>query len=62
MRSKCRAGGFFLAPFAVTGASFKNGGAAAAELDYVPLPPSVVTLVQGAWRAQLKDAAGKGIY
>jgi phosphate transport system substrate-binding protein len=42
--------------------SFKNGGAAAAELDYVPLPASVVTLVQGAWKAQLKDAAGKGIY
>jgi phosphate transport system substrate-binding protein len=42
--------------------SFKNGGAAAAELDYVPLPPSVVTLVQGAWKAQLKDASGKGIY
>jgi phosphate transport system substrate-binding protein len=42
--------------------SFKNGGAAAAELDYVPLPPSVVSLVQGAWKAQLKDAAGKAIY
>jgi phosphate transport system substrate-binding protein len=42
--------------------SFKNGGASAAELDYVPLPPSVVTLVQGAWKVQLKDAAGKGIY
>jgi phosphate transport system substrate-binding protein len=42
--------------------SFKNGAAAAAELDYVPMPPSVVSLVQGAWKAQLKDAAGKGIY
>ena len=42
--------------------SFKNGGAAAADLDYVPLPASVVSLVQGAWKAQLKDAAGKGIY
>jgi phosphate transport system substrate-binding protein len=42
--------------------SFKNGAASAAELDYVPLPPSVVTLVQGAWKVQLKDAAGKGIY
>ncbi len=42
--------------------SFKNGGPAAAELDYVPLPPSVVSLVQGAWKVQLKDAAGKGIY
>jgi phosphate transport system substrate-binding protein len=42
--------------------SFKNGGAAAADLDYVPLPASVVSLVQGAWKAQLKDAAGKSIY
>jgi phosphate transport system substrate-binding protein len=42
--------------------SFKNGDAAATELDYVPMPQSVVTLVQGAWKAQLKDAAGKAIY
>ena len=42
--------------------SYKHGGAAAAELDYVPMPASVVTLVQGAWKAQLKDAAGKSIY
>jgi phosphate transport system substrate-binding protein len=42
--------------------SYKNGDAAAAELDYVPMPKSVVTLVQAAWKAQLKDAAGKSIY
>jgi phosphate transport system substrate-binding protein len=42
--------------------SFKNGAGAAAELDYVPLPASVVTLVQGAWKVQLKDAGGKAIY
>jgi phosphate transport system substrate-binding protein len=42
--------------------SFKNGGASAVELDYVPLPPSVISLVQGAWKAQLKNAAGKAIY
>ena len=42
--------------------SFKNGAPAAADLDYVPLPASVVTLVQGAWKAQLKDASGKPIY
>jgi phosphate transport system substrate-binding protein len=42
--------------------SFKNGAPAAADLDYVPLPASVVTLVQGAWKAQLKDASGKAIY
>jgi phosphate transport system substrate-binding protein len=42
--------------------SFKNGDAAATDLDYVPMPESVVKLVQGAWKVQLKDAAGKSIY
>ena len=42
--------------------AYKNGGAAAIELDYVPLPASVISLVQGAWKLQLKDAAGKAIY
>ncbi|MDC8756284.1 phosphate ABC transporter substrate-binding protein PstS [Janthinobacterium fluminis] len=42
--------------------AFKNGGASAAELDYVPLPASVVKLVQDAWKANLKDASGKALY
>jgi phosphate transport system substrate-binding protein len=42
--------------------AFKNGGTAATELDYVPLPASVVKLVQDAWKANLKDASGKAIY
>jgi phosphate transport system substrate-binding protein len=42
--------------------AYKNGAAAAVSLDYVPLPPAVVKLVQDAWKAQLKDAAGKAIY
>jgi phosphate transport system substrate-binding protein len=42
--------------------AFKNGGAAAADLDYVPLPASVVKLVQDSWKANLKDASGKAIY
>ncbi|MFC5458494.1 phosphate ABC transporter substrate-binding protein PstS [Massilia niabensis] len=42
--------------------AFKNGAAAAAELDYVPMPASVVKLVQGAWKGQLKDASGAAIY
>jgi phosphate transport system substrate-binding protein len=42
--------------------AYKNGGAAAAELDYVPLPASVVKLVQDSWKANLKDASGKAIY
>jgi len=42
--------------------AYKNGGAAAAELDYVPLPATVIKLVQDAWKANLKDASGKAIY
>ncbi len=42
--------------------AFKNGGSAAIQLDYVPLPASVVKLVQEAWKAQLKDVAGKAVY
>ncbi len=42
--------------------AYKNGDAAAAELDYVPMPDSVVKLVQDAWRANMKDAAGKALW
>jgi phosphate transport system substrate-binding protein len=42
--------------------AFKNGDAAATELDYVPLPDSVVKQVQSSWKANLKDASGKALY
>lgn len=42
--------------------AFKNGDAAAVELDYVPLPDTVVKLVQGSWKTNLKDASGKALY
>ncbi len=42
--------------------AYKNGDAAAVELDYVPMPDSVTKLVQDAWRANLKDAAGKAVW
>jgi len=42
--------------------AYKSGGAAAAELDYVPMPDNVIKLVQDAWRANLKDGAGKPIW
>jgi phosphate transport system substrate-binding protein len=41
--------------------AFKNGAPAAAELDYVPMPATVVKQVQDAWKANLKDASGKAI-
>jgi len=42
--------------------AYKNGDAAAVELDYVPMPDTVTKLVQDAWRANLKDAAGKALW
>ena len=41
--------------------SFKNGQKMASELDYVPMPDAVVKLIADAWKAQLKDGAGKPI-
>lgn len=42
--------------------SYKNGGAMATELDYVPLPPATIKLIQDSWKANLKDASGKAIW
>ncbi|GAB3426796.1 phosphate ABC transporter substrate-binding protein PstS [Massilia solisilvae] len=41
--------------------AFKNGAAAAEALDYVPMPASVTKMIEGAWKSQLKDAAGKPV-
>ncbi|MDB5839446.1 MAG: pstS [Herminiimonas sp.] len=41
--------------------AYRNGGAMATELDYVAMPPAVITQVQGAWKAQLKDGSGKPV-
>ncbi|WP_374605607.1 phosphate ABC transporter substrate-binding protein PstS [Niveibacterium sp.] len=40
--------------------SYKNGGKMADELDYVPLPESLVNLIHSSW-GQLKDASGKSV-
>jgi phosphate transport system substrate-binding protein len=42
--------------------ALKNGQKMASELDYVPLPDNVVKLINAAWRAQVKDAAGKALW
>jgi phosphate transport system substrate-binding protein len=42
--------------------AYANGSQMAAELDYVPMPAAVVSLVKSAWKAQIKDAAGKPVY
>jgi phosphate transport system substrate-binding protein len=41
--------------------AFRNGGAMAAELDYVPMPEAVVKQIQAAWKG-VKDGAGKSLY
>jgi len=42
--------------------AYKNGDKMALELDYIPMPDSVVKLVQDEWKSQLKDASGKSIW
>jgi phosphate transport system substrate-binding protein len=34
----------------------------AAGLDYVPMPDSVVELVERAWAAQIKDSSGNPLW
>jgi phosphate transport system substrate-binding protein len=42
--------------------AFRNGDAAATELDYVPMPESVTRLVEAAWKNNLKDTSGKSVW
>lgn len=41
------------------GWAFAKGGKAAEELDYIPLPASVVALIKKSWAVNVKDAQGK---
>ncbi len=41
--------------------AYKNGDQMAAGLDYVPLPESLVKLIQSSW-TQIKDASGKPVF
>ena len=41
--------------------AYKNGGKLADELDYVPLPESLVKLIHASW-ANVKDASGKPVF
>jgi phosphate transport system substrate-binding protein len=42
--------------------AYKNGSHMAAELDYVPLPASLVGLIRKTWTDNIKDPDGKPIY
>jgi len=41
--------------------SFENGDQMAATLDYVPMPDSVVSLIETSWK-QIKDESGNPVY
>jgi len=42
--------------------SYKNGAKMAAELDYVPLPDSLVKLINTTWTNSVKDSSGKALW
>jgi len=42
--------------------AYKNGAKTALELDYIPIPDSVVKLIESEWKTTFKDAAGKAVY
>jgi len=44
------------------GWAFANGGKAAEELDYIPMPANVVTLIKKTWATEFKGADGKALY
>jgi phosphate transport system substrate-binding protein len=42
--------------------AYQSGEQMALELDYIPMPGDVVKLVQSAWKAEIKDSAGKALW
>jgi len=42
--------------------AYKSGASMASELDYVPMPESVVNQIRTTWKNSIKDASGKGLY
>ena len=42
--------------------SYENGDKMASELDYVPLPNSLVKLIGTSWKQNIKDTSGKAVW
>jgi phosphate transport system substrate-binding protein len=42
--------------------AYAKGGKMAEELDFVPMPASVVSAVEGVWTKEIKDASGKPLF
>ena len=41
--------------------AYQNGDKAASDLDYIPMPDSVVQKIEQLWATQIKDASGKTV-
>jgi phosphate transport system substrate-binding protein len=41
---------------------YKNGKKLAGDLDYVPMPDNVVSLIEKTWADQIKGGEGKPIF
>ena len=42
--------------------AYRHGDRLAQELHYVPMPQSVVTLVENTWKKEIVDSAGKSVW
>ena len=42
--------------------AYANGDKMALDLDYIPMPDSVVKLVENVWKSELRDTSGKAIW
>jgi len=42
--------------------AYKNGGTMAQDLDYIPMPDSVVKQIETVWKKDIKDDSGKPIF
>ena len=42
--------------------AFANGDKLASELNYVPLPANLKTMIHASWKAQVKDTSGKALW
>ncbi len=42
--------------------AYSKGDETAESMGYIPMPDEVVSLIHGAWKTQIKDASGKGVW
>lgn len=42
--------------------AFQNGSKMASDLDYVPMPASVIDLIRAEWKSKIKTSSGQAVY